>query len=320
MANQHNHNDKNNNHSDHKHGLFGHSHSHGATASYKVLIIAIIIIFVYAAVEAISGWWANSLALLGDAGHMASDALTLIIAAFAAWMAKKPPSAKHSYGFGRAEVIAAWISSLILIIISVAIIVEAIERIHEPEHVAGKTVAIVAFFGLLINGFVAWLLARGERTINIRAALLHVLGDVLGSASALIAGIVIVKTGWYPIDPILSILIGVLILISSFRILRESLLILMEAVPGNIDIEEVSLKVNKMEGIKAVHDLHIWTLSSGIIAMSAHVRIQDLTGWQNILEKLKTMLKENYNIGHVTLQPEPEIFECEPCQEPNQLK
>lgn len=295
-------------------------HSHGATASYKVLLIAIIIIFSYAIVEAISGWWANALVLLGDAGHMASDGLTLIIAAFAAWMAKKPPSAKHSYGFGRAEVIAAWISSLILIIISVVIIVEAVERIHEPEHVVGKMVVIVAAIGLLINGFVAWLLTRGERTINIRAALLHVFGDLLGSASALVAGLVIVETGWYPIDPILSILIGILILISSFRILRESLLILMEAVPGNINIEQVSSEMNQIEGVEAIHDLHIWTLSSGTIAMSAHVHIHDLTSWQNILEKVKKLLKVNYNIIHVTLQPEPEIFDCKPCDEPNQLK
>lgn len=292
---------------------FSHAHIHGKHTPLKILMFAIIFTFSFAVVEALSGWWAGSLALLGDAGHMASDALALCITAFAAWMARKPPSARHSYGFGRAEVLAAWISSLMMLIISVAVIVEAVARIHEPIHVKGEAVIIVAFLGLIVNGFIAWLLARGERTLNIRAALLHVLGDILGSFSALVAGAVIYRTGWYPIDPILSIFIGVLIMISSLRLLHESLRILMEGVPLHIEIKEVSEKMCEISGVKTIHDLHIWTLSSGLIALSAHVRIKQLSSWQNVLAALRVMLKNEYNIEHVTLQPEPEIIDCQPC-------
>ncbi len=299
---------------EHHHGLLG--HNHGSSAPHKVLTIAIFLTLGYAIIEALGGWYANSLALLGDAGHMGSDALALLIAAFAAWVSRKPPSYKHSYGLGRAEVVAAWVSSLLMLIISIAVIVEAIERINEPVHVKGGTVMIIAFIGLLVNVFIAWLLARGERTLNIRAALLHVMGDVLGSISALIAGAVIYYTAWYPIDPILSILIGVLIMISSLRLLRESLLVLMEGVPGHIDMEEVSAKICDLDGVKDIHDLHIWTLSSGITALSAHVNIHELSSWQKVLSELRDLLKREYNIDHATLQPEPEIIDCQPCKEP----
>ena len=237
-----------NGHHHHHHG--GHGHSHGASAPHRVLVIAIFIIFGFAIIEAIGGWWANSLALLGDAGHMASDALALVIAAFAAWVSTKPPSKKHSYGLGRAEVVAAWFSSLLMVVISIAIIIEAVERIHTPEHVKGGIVIVIAFIGMLINLLVAWMLARGERTLNIRAALLHVMGDLLGSLAALVSGAVIYFTHWYPIDPILSILIGVLIMISSLHLLRESLLVLMEGVPGHINYEEVSECMSSIDGVQ----------------------------------------------------------------------
>ena len=290
-----------------------HAHSHGAAAPHRVLMISIVIVFVFAIIEAVGGWWANSLALLGDAGHMASDALALVIAAFAAWVSTKPPSKKHSYGLGRAEVVAAWFSSLLMIVISLAIIIEAVERIHLPEHVKGGTVIIIAFIGMLVNILVAWLLARGERTLNIRAALLHVMGDLLGSLAALISGAVIYFTGWYPIDPILSILIGVLIMISSLRLLRESLLVLMEGVPGHISPEEVTKTMLDVDGVKAIHDLHIWTLTSGKVVLSAHVDIREMNTWTDILQQLNTMVKEQFAIAHVTLQPEPDIMNCKPC-------
>lgn len=301
-------------HHSHAHGggHAHHHHGHGA-APHRILMIAILITLAYAIIEAVVGWWANSLVLLGDAGHMASDSMALSIAAFAAWIARRPPSQKHSYGFGRAEVLAAWVSSLILLIISVAIIVEAVNRLHVPEEVNGIPVIIVAFIGLILNIFIAWLLARGEKTINIRAALLHVLGDVIGSFAAIVAGAVIYFTGWFPIDSILSILIGVLIMIASIRLLRESLLILMEGVPGHINIAMVKEQLQKLEGVKGVHDLHIWTLSSGNIALSAHIDIHELSSWCNILESLRNTLKHEFNIQHITLQPEAEIIDCKPC-------
>ena len=293
-----------------------HDHSHGKNASLKILFIAIIIIFAYAIVEAVTGWFSGSLALLGDAGHMLSDTFALMIAAFAAWIAKKPPSKTHSFGMGRAEVVAALFSSILLLLISAAVIVEAVQRLHEPVNVKPGPVMLVAFLGMIINIVVAFILAKSERTLNMRAALLHVLSDLLGSFAALIAGAVIYTTHWVPIDPILSILIGVLIAVSSLRILKETLRILMEGVPVHINIESVAEKIKATRGVLNTHDLHIWTLSSGSIALSAHVDIHEISEWPSILDSLTKLLDESFQIQHITLQPEPEVFDCNPCQLP----
>lgn len=283
-------------------------------------MLAIILTLGFAIIEAVGGFWAHSLTLLGDSGHMASDAAALAIAAFAAWIALRPPSKKHSYGLGRAEVIAAWVSSLMLLIISLVIIIEAVQRINSPVEVGSATVMVVGALGILINALIGWMLMKGERTINIRAALLHVASDLLGSLAALAAGIVIYFTDWYPIDPILSIFIGILIMISSVRLLRESMSILMEGVPHHLNIHHVSKMMTTQEGVTAVHDLHIWTLSSGKFALSAHVDIQNITGWDNVLLTLKSTLKAQYHIEHVTLQPEPIGAECQPCLIPEKKK
>lgn len=284
-------------------------HSH----SRSHFLPAIFIIIFYAAIEAFAGWHAGSLALLSDAGHMASDALALGIAAFANFIAKKPASKTHSYGMQRAEVVAGWVSSLMMLIIALGIIVEAVNRIHTPIKVHGTTVIVVAGIGMLINLLVAALLSKSERTINIRAALLHVLSDLLGSFAALVAGTVIYYTKWYPIDPILSILIGILIVVSSFRLLRESLRVLMEGVPMHLDLETVSDALTKVAGVLRIHDLHIWTLSSGSIALSAHVNIHEISSWEIILKKITKIVERDFHIHHVTLQPEPEVFDCRPC-------
>lgn len=290
-----------------------HDHTHGKNTSPHVLLSAMLIIIVYATIEAFFGWHAHSLALMGDAGHMVSDALALSLSAFAAWISKKPVSKTHSYGMGRAEVVSAWLSSLVLLFISLSIIVAAVDRIHSPLKVHGVTVMIVAFVGMLVNLLVASLLLKTESTINVRAALLHVLSDLFGSFAALVAGAVIYFTGWFPIDPILSIVIGMLIVISSFRILRESLRILMEGVPSHIDFESVFDSLIAVKGVLKVHDLHIWTLSSGSIALSAHVNIHEISHWENILKKLTHVIEHNHHIHHITLQPEPDIFDCRPC-------
>lgn len=299
----------------HQHHDHHHGHSHGKHP-HRILLTAIALIFAFAIIEALGGWWSGSLTLLGDAGHMFSDGIALIIAAFAGWLALMPPSQKHSYGLGRAEVVAAGFSSLLMLLISMMVIIAAVHRLHAPASVHGGAVIIIATSGLIVNGLVAWLLARGERTLNIRAALLHVMSDILGSISALIAGAVIYFTHWMLIDPILSILIGILILISSLSLIRESLLILMEGVPGHIDLKQVSREMSQISGVKAIHDLHIWTLSSGKIALSAHADIQELSSWQVILAELRNFLKQNYDIEHITLQPEPDIIDCQPCREP----
>ncbi len=294
-----------------------HHHHHHHKHSHRHILFAIALIFGFACIEAISGWWAKSLTLLGDAGHMLSDGIALSIAAFAGWLALKPPSSKHSYGLGRVEVVAASLSSLLMLVISVVVIIEAVHRLHNPSQVQGGIVIIVASAGLLINAIVAWQLAQGERTLNIRAALLHVMGDILGSVAALISGAIIYFTHWMLIDPILSILIGILILISSLSLIKESLWVLMEAVPGHIELNIVAERMQQLPEVKAIHDLHIWTLSSGKIALSAHIFIYELSSWQKILLDLRDTLKQEFDIEHVTLQPEPEIIDCQPCKEPN---
>jgi len=250
---------------------------------------------------------------LGDAGHMVSDALALGIAAFATWIAAKPPSDTHSYGMGRAEVMAAWVSSLLMLFIALAIIVEAVNRLRTPVIVHSTPVMIVAFIGMLVNLCIAFLLTNSDKSINMRAALLHVFSDLLGSFAALVAGSVIYFTHWFPIDPILSIFIGILITASSFRLLRESMRILMEGVPIHIDLEMVSIALRQVNDVKEVHDLHIWTLSSGSVALSAHINIHEMSDWQTILNRLTKMLDDEFHIHHITLQPEADIFDCKSC-------
>jgi len=290
------------NHSHHTHG----AHSH-AKASINLLMIAIAIILGFAVIEAFSGWRANSMALLSDAGHMAADGLTLFLAAIAGWIANKPPSSKHSYGLGRAEVLGAWISSLLIVVVAIFIGVEAIARLKNPEPVASHTVIIIASLGVIINLFVAWLLSHAEQTLNLRAAILHVIGDLLGSVAAVVSGIVIYLTGWLPIDAILSLFIMLLILISSFRLLKETLLVLMEGVPLHLSLAEVGKAMAGIEKVVAVHDLHIWTLSSGQIVLTAHIQLNEMHDWQVILTKLRHLLTEQFAITHVTLQPETHV-------------
>lgn len=291
----------------HAHGTHKHNHDHKHSHSHAgkhALLIALGLTLLFSIVEAISGWWSNSLALMGDAGHMASDSLALGLAAFAAWIAKRPPSAKHTYGLGRAEIVGAWFSSVLILVIAIALIIEAIARLRQPHAVHGGVVISIASVGIIINFLAAWILSRGEKTLNVRAAILHVIGDLLGSVAALISGAVIYFSNWSPIDPILSIFISILIIISSFTLLRESLQILMEGVPHHIDINTVGKAMSKTNNVSSVHDLHIWTLSSGTIILSAHVEIDDLRHWQSTLQELMQLLAKKFGITHVTLQPE----------------
>jgi len=281
--------------------MAGHHHHH---SSSNTLIWALIITLGFAFVEAISGWLANSLALLGDAGHMLTDASALGLAAFAAWLGQRPPSDRHSYGLARAEVLAAIINSVFMLVIIGGLGYAAIQRMISPSPVHGLGVALIAALGLIVNLVVAWLLHRGEQTLNTRAAMLHVMGDLMGSIAALISGIVIYFTGWYMIDPILSLLICVLILVSSLRLLREALHIIMEGVPHHLDLPEVGQAMAEVEGVASIHDLHIWTLSSDTVALSAHVVMGDLRQWPTVLDQLRSLLDERFHIHHCTLQPE----------------
>ncbi len=290
-------------HHNHSHNHDHHDHHHGATG--RVLWIALAATLGFAVVEAVAGWWSGSLALLGDAGHMFSDSTALGLAALAAWVARRPPSTRHSYGLGRAEVVAALVNALLMLAVVTGIVVHAVERLQSPVPVRGAAVLGVAALGLGVNVVVALLLSRGGGGLNVRAALLHVLGDLLGSVAALLSGAVILYTGWMPIDPLLSLLICAIILFSSLRLLREALHILMEGVPAHITLEEVGRRMAAGDGVREVHDLHVWTLSSGHVALSAHVVVEDLGAWPAVLTGLRVRLEEEFGITHTTLQPEP---------------
>lgn len=281
------------------------NHNHDATSSKKTLLLALIITLTYAGVEAVGGWLANSLALIGDAGHMLTDAVSLGVAAFAAWLTTRPASSKHSYGLQRAEVVGALFNVLFMYIIVAAIVVSAVSRLQQPQNVHFESVLLIGGIGLGINIVVAWLLNRGEQNLNTRGALLHVIGDLLGSVAAIAAGFIIWLTGWMPIDPILSLLICVLIVISSTRLLLETLHLVMEGVPKHLDIDEVRLQMSKAHpDIKSIHHLHIWGISSSRIALSAHIELDQIQNWETVLNILERQLADKFEIHHPTLQPE----------------
>lgn len=290
---------------DHVHHHLGHhgGHQHLTGALYFTLGFAV--------VEAVAGWLSGSLALLSDAGHMLTDSTALGLAALAAWLAKKPPSGRHTYGLVRAEILAALINSLLMLGLVTFIAIEALARFAQPVAVQGGTVTVVAVLGLLVNLGVAWRLSKGEHTLNTRAAMMHVLGDILGSIAALAAGLVIEFTGWMPIDPLLSLLVSGLILVSAWRLLSEAIHVLLESVPEHIDLKTVGADLEAIDGVTSVHDLHVWTLSSGQIALSAHMDVNYLADWPSILKTAREIMQSRHGIGHVTLQPE--AGECGIC-------
>ena len=283
---------------DHHHG---HDHAHPAGHGLRWVLV---LTLAFAFVEVYAGLRAGSLALLGDAGHMFLDTMALAMAMVAAWVARKPPSARHSYGLARIEVIAALLNGLLMLAVVLGIVIEAVERFHQARPVQGGVVMGVALVGLIINVAAALILSRGGKNLNTRGALLHVWGDLLGSVAALMAGAVIYATGWTPIDPILSLVICALILYSTQRLLRDAMHVLMEGVPAGVDLNVVGQSLARVPQVGSVHDLHIWTLASGVPALSAHVVLYDLSHWLEVLEAMRTLLRQEYGIEHVTLQPE----------------
>ncbi|MDE2625123.1 MAG: cation transporter [Betaproteobacteria bacterium] len=286
------------------HDPAGHFHHGDRPKSSRAMMWALVLTAAFAVVEAATGWWSGSLALISDAGHMVSDALSLGLGTFAIWVGKRPPTQRHSYGLQRAEVIAALLNGLLLLAVISAIVIEALLRIHEPTAVSGVPVIVVAFLGMLLNAINGWMLSRMEQGLNTRAAMIHVMGDFLGSVAALLAGVIVWWTGWMPIDPILSLVVAALMLYSTVRILTESIHVLMEGVPDTVSLQEVGEKLAAVEGVHSVHDLHIWTLTSGLLALSAHLELDSLECWPGVLQSIQYMLSEEHGIEHVTLQPE----------------
>lgn len=292
---------------DHGHGHshdHGHGHAHHAHGGRNTLLIALVLTLGFAAVEAFAGWWSGSLALLADAAHMLTDSSALALAAAAAWLARRPPSLSHSYGLARAEVLAALFNSLLMLALIAFIVHEAWQRLGNPRDITGEAVVIIAVIGLAVNLGVAWVLHGGEQTLNSRAALLHVLGDALGSVAAIAAGVVVVTTGWTPIDPLLSLFVAALIGVAALRLLREVVHMLMEGVPPHLKLDAVGHDLAALDGVVRVHDLHVWAVSSGTIALSAHLEIRRLDDWPAILDAARHHMDARHGIRHVTLQPE----------------
>ena len=279
----------------------GRHHSHGAGGPLK---LALMLTLGYALVEAVAGWWSGSLALLGDAGHMLTDAVALLVAALAARIARLPPSARHSFGLARAELVAAFVNAAFMLAIVGMLVVEGISRLRYPMAVEGATVTVVAGAGLVLNLVVAWMLSRDTHDLNTRAALLHVLGDALGSVAALVSGVVVMLTGWTRVDPALTFVIAILIGFSSVRLAREALHGLMEGVPFHLSLPEIGKAMAEVPGVVSVHDLHVWSLSGERVALSAHVVLREMDQWNAVLSSLRALLRTRFGIGHVTLQPE----------------
>jgi cobalt-zinc-cadmium efflux system protein len=290
----------------HAHRAGDAKHAHFVEArSQKALAGALLLTLLFAVIEVVTGFISNSLALISDAGHMVTDAAALGLALLAQLIAKRPPSARHSFGFGRAEALAAFVNSLAMLALVCWIVFEAVRRFANPQPVQGAVVFGVAAVGIVINLLVAWVLSRDHQNMNTRAAMVNVMGDLLGSIAAVAAGAVIYFTGWVRIDPLLSVFVSLLILKSTIGVLRESYHFLMKGVPDQIDYLQVGADLAALDGVKSVHDLHIWEMSPGEPALIGHLEIDDLARWPQVLQAVQDMLLDKHGIDHVTLQPEP---------------
>ncbi|TMH75354.1 MAG: cation transporter [Betaproteobacteria bacterium] len=280
-------------------------HSHPAEpSSSRPLVIAVALTSGYALVELVGGLWSGSLALLADCGHLLTDAAALLFSLAANRMAQRPVSARHSFGLARAEVIAAFVNSLALLAVVAWLVVEGIDRIRHPIRVNGAAVLLIAGVGLAVNLSIAWALAQHRENLNIRAALLHVLGDLLGSVAALVAGAVIYLTGYTVVDPLLSMLVSGLILRSTLGVLKESTMMLLDSVPPGVEFQQVGQALARIDGVRSIHDLHVWSIVPGRNAVSAHLLLDRIESWPGILLEARRVLARDFGIDHVTLQPE----------------
>lgn len=306
-------------HHSHGHGhghSHGHSHGHGALRgerNKRRLAITLVLAATYMVAEVVGGILTNSLALLADAGHMLSDVGALALSLFAIWIAQRPPTPQHTYGYYRTEILAALANGAALIAVSILIFIEAFERLRDPQPVVGGTMMAIAIGGLLVNLSGLWLLHGGrEESLNIRGAWLHLLTDALGSVGAILGGFLIWRYDWYWADPAVSLAIGVLVIFASWDLLKESVAVLLEGTPAHIDLGAVRAAMLQVEGVAEVHDLHVWTITSGMEAMSGHVVVTAAAEDRpqgEILRDLHRVLHDRFGIDHLTIQTEPPGFQ-----------
>lgn len=281
-------------------------HSHGGQGREprKALATALVLVLGFAGVEAAAGLVSGSLALLADAAHMLSDALALSLALFAAWLAHRPATPERSFGWRRAEVLAALANALVLVALGAWIIWEAGGRLSDPPGVTGGWVLAAGAGGLLVNLAAARVLHGGGSGLNVRAAKLHVLADLASSAGVVVAGLVVLASGWEYADPIAAILIGLLVVLSTGGVLRETVGVLLEGAPAGMDAREVGAAIAATDGVVGVHDLHLWTITSGFPALSAHVLVAAGADCHAIRRELEGLLRDRFELTHTTLQVE----------------
>ncbi len=279
-----------------------HSHSPKRSNSHA-LVLVLALTTTYMVAEVVAGILTGSLALLADAGHMVSDSGSILLALAAIALARRPATSKRSFGYKRAEILAALVNGATLVAISIWIFVEAARRISDPPDVAGTWMLVVASGGVVINVVGAAILARAEReSLNMQAALRHVIADLLGSFGVIVAAVVILTTGWLYADPLISILIGILVLGSSWGVIRDSVSILLESTPSGIDAAEVRRTIVSLPGVDSVHDLHIWTITSGFPALAAHVLVGAGEDCHARRCEVEQLLAGRFGIDHTTLQ------------------
>ncbi|TCW16870.1 cobalt-zinc-cadmium efflux system protein [Raoultella sp. BIGb0138] len=295
-----------------------HAHSHTSPSpsednNARRLLQAFIVTAGFMLVEAIGGVLSGSLALLADAGHMLTDSAALLFALLAVRFANRPPNTRHTFGWLRLTTLAAFVNAIALVVITILIVWEAVQRFNHPQPVAGATMMVIAVAGLLANILAFWILHRGsaERNLNVRAAALHVLGDLLGSVGAIIAAIVILTTGWTPIDPILSVLVSCLVLRSAWRLLQESMNELLEGAPRSLDVEGLKRDLHRsVAEVRDVHHVHVWLVGEKTV-MTLHVQVVPPYDHDGLLNRIQTFLQHKYAIEHVTVQ-----MEYQPCSGP----
>ena len=287
------------------------SNSWTYSSTERNLLIVLAITAVVMIAEVIGGLLANSLALLSDAGHMLTDLLALGLSIVAMRFAQRPPTASKTFGFYRLEILAAFFNGMLLLFISFYIFYEAYERIVHPEEIKGLFMLVVAAVGLLANGAGIVILKKSAlRNLNVKSAFFHIVGDTVSSGGVIVGGLVILYTGWNLVDSLIGVFIGMLILRGAYSLVRESIEIFLEATPKDIDVDKMLDDLRKIEGVKEIHHLHLWTITSGIYAMSAHVLIKDLliSRSAQILQEIERLLQGKYNMEHTTIQ-----FESESC-------
>jgi cobalt-zinc-cadmium efflux system protein len=287
----------------------GHSHGHGSELTGKRLGLAIFITLSFVVGEAVAGFFSHSLALWSDAGHNFADALALVFSWYGIWISSRPSTSKRTFGYHRVGILAALVNAVSLVVIALLIFWEALSRLHDPQPVESKPMIVVALIAVLINTIISlWLRQAAKDDLNVRSAYLHMLGDAISAAGVVVAGVIVAFSGASIADPIVSILIGLLIVWSSWGVLKESVNVLLESIPEGMDMDAVEQTICGVEGVIAVHDLHVWTIGSGIIACSCHITVgeQSIREGQNVLRAVNGALKHKFRISHPTIQVEVE--------------